>query len=299
IADSGSFVEAAGRCFVTQPTLSMQVKKLEDDLEIKLFDRNTHPVELTEMGRDFVVRARRIVQESRALREFVREGKEELSGSLNIAVIPTLSPYLLPLFAGKFLRNNPKIELTITEYTTAEIVHRLRTGQLDAGILATPLQESGIIERPVFYEEFVAYMSKDHPLRKKNVLQASDIDAEEMWVLQEGHCFRNQVLNFCKVKGSGQYSRLHYESGSILALKRMVDAENGLTLLPELAVRDFGKREMDQVRYFKSPAPVREISLITSRFPVKERLLDVLEENIKNAVPVKMRKKGKSKKIDI
>lgn len=299
IAETGSFNDAAARCFVTQPTLSMQVKKLEDDLEIKLFDRNVHPVMLTDTGKDFVLRARRIVLESRSLLEFVRSGKNEVSGSLMIGIIPTLSPYLLPLFAGKFLRAYPKVELSVSEYTTEEIIGRIKSGQLDAGILATPLNESGVLERPMFYEEFVAYLSPEHSLSTKKVLGADDLSGEDTWILHEGHCFRNQVLNFCKFKGMGQHSRLHYESGSILALKKMVETEQGLTVLPELSVRDFTKKEMDRVRYFRTPAPVREISLITSRFPVKERLLDLLEKKIISVVPEKMSNKKGYKRVSI
>lgn len=299
LAETRNFVEAAERCFVTQPTLSMQLKKLEDDLEVKLFDRNVQPVALTEMGREFVIRARRIVQESRALKEFVRSGKEEVNGALSIAVIPTLSPYLLPLFVGDFLRTYPKVELSITEFTTEEILARLKSGLLDAGILATPLETSGVLERPLFYEEFVAYLSKGNPLLKRSALSSDDLSGENTWILQEGHCFRNQVLNFCKFKGTSEHSRLHYESGSLLALKKMVETEKGLTVLPELSVRDFSRKEMDFVRYFKTPAPVREISLVTSRFPVKERLLQLLEESIRQAVPEKMRDKGRSRRVSI
>lgn len=299
IADTQSFSLAADRCFVTQPTLSMQIKKLEEELEVVLFDRNVSPVQLTELGKQLLPKARRIVQESKSLHEFVKDEKGIIKGDLTIGIIPTLAPYLLPLFIGKFMKKFPMVNIHITEFTTEEIIHRIKESQLDCGILASPLHEKGILEKPVFYERFVAYLSPQHPLLKKKVLDASDLDTDETWILHEGHCFRNQVMNFCKFRKSGQHARLHYESGSIQTLKKLVETEKGLTVMPELAIRDFSAREMKMLRYFRAPEPVREIAVVCSQYPVKEKMIDRLAEEIAHAVPEKWRKKEKNKVVDI
>jgi LysR family hydrogen peroxide-inducible transcriptional activator len=299
LADHGSFVAAAEACFVTQPTLSMQIKKLEDDFGVQIFDRNEQPVRLTPMGELILERAAIILHEAGALKEMVKGERLALSGTLRVGIIPTLAPFLVPLFIGKFLKMHTKVELHLTEFTTEEIIHRLKQNQLDCGILATPLEEANLREFPVFYEAFVGYVSEKNKLFKKNTLVPADLTADETWVLHEGHCFRNQVLNICKFKGGGDHSRLHYESGSIETLKRMVETESGMTILPELAIKGFDKKEMNRVRYFRSPEPVREVSVVTNRYFVKERLLQALREAISNVVPEKMRSKGRNKAVSI
>lgn len=300
IAETGSFSEAARRNFVTQPTLSMQVKKLEEEIGSVLFDRNAQPIRLTPTGEEFVSRARRVIQEFKMLGQFAKEEKGEIKGELNLGIIPTLAPYLLPLFAGKFIAAFPLVELHVTEYTTEEIIARLKNNTLDCGILATPLHENAIQERPLFYEAFVAYLSAKHELLKKNTLTAADLDSEETWILQEGHCFRNQVMNFCRFKGNSKHARLFYESGSLLTLKKMVENEKGMTVLPEMAIKDFTTKEMNHVRYFKTPEPVREISLVMAKQVIKEKLIGALQETILKSVPERMKAhRGKTKVIGI
>ena len=299
IADSGSFSIAAGRCFVTQPTLSMQVKKLEDELGFSLFDRNRQPVTITKAGEEFINRARILIRDFRSLTEYAKSEKGEIKGELRIGVIPTLAPYLIPLFAGNFIRTYPKVTLSITEFTTAEIIQRIKNNTLDCGILATPLHEPALKEIPLFDEPFVAYLSAHHPLLKKNALTADDLNPDETWILNEGHCFRNQVMNFCQPRRrDGKHARLLYESGSLLTLKKMVDTEKGLTVLPELATREFSSRELKHTRYFKSPEPAREISIVTARLPVKTKLIDVLREAIVQIVPKRM-KRGKVRVVEV
>ncbi len=293
-----SFVEAARKCFVTQPTLSMQIQKLEEDLGIKLFDRTKQPIVPTEIGIEIIAQARKVLQEIYKVKELISDRKDEVSGELKIGIIPTSAPYLIPKVIGNFLEKYPKIKLNISELTTEVIIQKLKFGQLDCGILATPLEEPQLIEQPVFYENFVSYVSKNSSLFKKRTLTPIDLDVDELWLLNEGHCMRNQVLNICKHK-KAHASQLTYNSGSIETLIRMVDLNNGLTILPELSLQDFSVKQMDRVRYFKSPEPSREISIVTHQNFIKRRLITALEEEILNVIPKRMRSKKKRDVINI
>lgn len=299
LADCGSFSEAANRCFVTQPTLSMQIQKLEDEWDLVLFDRSAHPVLPTSEGLAVITKARQLLSQSNEIQSFIKNRKGKIEGELNIGIIPTLAPYLLPLFLKSILKSYPLLKLRITEFTTDEIIKRLKEQRLDCGILATPLEEAGIQEQVLFYEPFVAYVSDKSDLYKKNTLTAKDINPDETWILNEGHCLRNQVLNWCKIKSDQGINQLHYESGSIETLKRMVDSDGGITILPQLAVKLFTAKELNRVRYFQSPEPVREISLITHRYFIKQNLLQVLQDEIQKVIPEKMKSKKKMKVINI
>lgn len=287
-----SFVLAAEKCFVTQPTLSMQVQKLEETLGVKIFDRSRQPVIPTEIGTEILAQARKALQESYKISEIINERKGEISGELKIGVIPTVAPYLLPKVLGSFMEKYPKVKLSISELTTENIIQKIKTGLLDCGILATPLNEASLLERPVYYENFVSYLSEDHLLFKKKTLNITDLDIEDLWLLNEGHCMRNQVLQICKYKKS-QDQNLEYNTGSIETLIRMVDQNKGLTILPELSIQDFTGEQLDKVRYFKSPEPSREISIVTHNNFIKKRTIDALEEEILNSVPKRMKSKKK------
>jgi len=291
-----SFVLAAEKCFVTQPTLSMQIQKLEDQLGVKLFDRSRQPVVPTEIGVDIIEQARILLNESYKIKEIISERKGEIAGEIKIGIIPTIAPYLLPRVIGSFMEKYPKVKLIIYEFTTENIIQQLKVGLLDCGILATPLDEPSLVERPVFYENFVSYVSKNSPLFKKKALVTNDLDIDELWLLNEGHCLRNQVLNICKHKKS-HHNQLDYNTGSIETLIKMVDLNNGITILPELAMQDFSIKQMDKVRYFKSPEPSREISIVTHKNFIKKRIIDVLEIEIQNSVPKRMKSKKKKEII--
>lgn len=293
-----SFVMAAEKCFVTQPTLSMQVQKLEETLGIKIFDRTRQPVMPTEIGVEVLSQARKVLQESYKINELINERKSEISGELRIGVIPTIAPYLLPKVLGSFMEKYPKVKLSISELTTENIIQKLKTGLLDCGIMATPLDESSLVERPVYYENFVSYVSKDSPVFKKKTLHISDLDIDDLWLLNEGHCMRNQVLNICKHKKAHDQN-LEYNTGSIETLIRMVDLNKGMTILPELGLQEFSVKQLDKVRYFKSPEPSREISIVTHTNFIKKRTIDALEEEILNSVPKRMKSKKKKEIIDI
>ena len=294
------FAKAAASCFVSQPTLSMQIQKLEDELGIKIFDRSKQPVLPTEVGVAIISQARNIIAETKAIHEIVQEQKGILHGRLSVGIIPTLAPYLLPLFVASFTKKYPQIKLVINELTTDLIITKLREGKIDAGILVTPLQETGISEDPLFYEELVTYVSKRNLAYKKNYVLATDIDPDKLWLLEEGHCFRSQIANLCELrKKSQEGSHFEYEAGSIETLIRLVDTNDGITIIPELAAINMRGRQQNQLRYFRSPAPVREISIATHRNQVKKRIIEVLKEEILAAVPAKMEKNKKKKIIPV
>lgn len=289
-----SFVLAAESCFVTQPTLSMQIQKLEDELGIRIFDRSRQPVVPTEIGEAVIRQARTILAESKKIHEIIQVEKDEVEGELKIGVIPTIAPYLLPLVLGRFIEKYPKIQLQIWEYTTAKIIRELKVGLLDCGILSTPILEKDLHEKALFYEPFVAYVSKDSKLLDKREVTSEDILNDKLWLLNEGHCMRGQVLNICQRKRVlDPADSLHYHTGSVETLKRMVDINAGSTILPELSIADFDEDQMTKIRYFKSPEPVREISLITVPNPVKQKTIDLLEEELIAAVPDRFRTRKK------
>jgi len=285
------FSIAAEKCFVTQPTLSMQIQKLEDELGLKIFDRSKQPVIATEAGAEIVDQARRILGERNVINEIVQQKKGVLTGELRIGIIPTLAPYLLPLFIQSFNKKYPNVKLVVNEMMTEFIVSRLREGRIDVGILVTPLQENGIKEHVLFYEELLVYVSKKNAAFKKQYVLAQDIDPDKLWLMEEGHCFRSQIVNLCELrKASESGSHFEYEAGSIETLRRMVEINDGITILPELTTLDLSAKQLQLIRQFKKPAPMREVSLVVHRDFVKKRLIEALKEEIITAVPEKIRK---------
>ena len=291
------FAMAAGRCFVTQPTLSMQIQKLEEELGVKIFDRSKQPVVPTEAGIEIIEQARKILAEKNVITEIVQAKKGVLTGELRIGIIPTLAPYLLPLFVQNFSKKYPHVKLIVQEMLTEYIIARLREGRIDAGIVVTPLQEKGIKEHVLFYEELMAYVSKKNAAYKKTYVLAQDIDPEKLWLMEEGHCFRSQIVNLCELRKASEMSaHFEYEAGSIEALRRMVELNDGITILPELTTLDMDNKRLQLIRHFKKPAPMREVSVVVHRDFVKKRLIEVLKEEIVAAVPEKI-KKNKSANV--
>jgi LysR family hydrogen peroxide-inducible transcriptional activator len=283
------FATAAQHCFISQPTLSMQIRKLEEELGVKIFDRSKLPVIPTELGAELIAQARKIISEKNKIEELVQKKKGVVSGELKIGIIPTLAPYLLPLFVQSFTLKYPLVRLVVNELTTEHVVASLRTGKIDMGILVTPLQESGIKEHVLFYEELMAYVSRKNAAYKKTYMLPQDIDPNKLWLLEEGHCFRSQIVNLCELrKASRDASHFDYEAGSIETLRRMVDMNDGITILPELATLGMTARQLAQIRYFKRPAPMREVSIVVHRDFVKERLIGILKEEILASVPQKI-----------
>lgn len=295
-----SFVAAANKCFVTQPTLSMQIQKLEDTLGVKLFDRSHQPVIPTEIGEEIIAQARVLLAESEKIKEIISDRQKELSGELRVGIIPTVSPYILPKILNGFIQKYPAVKLIVWEQTTEQIIQQLKLGTIDCGILSTPLHESSLTEIPVFYENFVAYASKNSKLYKKKTITPEDIDMEEIWVLNEGHCMREQVLNICQRRKATQgFQHFEYNTGSVETLKRMVDMNNGATILPELALAEMSDKQRDRVRYFKSPEPAREVSIVMHRNFLKRRMIEALKTEILDFVPKRLRTKKKKEIMEI
>ena len=275
------FALAAEKCFVTQPTLSMMLKKLEDELGIKIFDRSKQPVVPTPEGEEVIRRARKVLAESHHLQGFAKELKGEVAGQLHLGIIPTLAPYLLPLFLKSFTQKHPQLKIFIREMSTNEIISKLKTGELDMGLLATPLHEQHISEYPLFNEELFVYASRNEKLPKKKYLLPREIDLSHLWLLEEGHCLRNQVYNLCELKKlQPDTQNLHYEAGSIETLINLIDRHEGVTIIPYLATLHLKPVQKRNVREFANPKPVREISLVASENFPRKKLLDELKDEI-------------------
>jgi LysR family hydrogen peroxide-inducible transcriptional activator len=294
------FAAAAGKCFVTQPTLSMQIQKLEDELNIKLFDRSKQPVVPTDIGGIVIQQARKILHEVEVMHQLINEQKGTVSGALRVGIIPTLAPYLLPLFLQQFLTDFPDVHIKVKEMTTEVILDDLKNGKIDVGLLVTPLEDPNIQEHPLFNEELVAYVSKKNLAYKKQYVLPQDIDIKELWILEEGHCLRSQMINLCALKKEQlQDSHFDYEAGSIETLRKMVEQNSGITILPELATIDFSAKQLQMVRRFKLPMPVREVSLVTHRNYIKKKLVDALKTAITSSLPAKIIANKKQQIIQI
>lgn len=289
------FAKAAATCFVTQPTLSMQIHKLEQELGVKLFDRSKMPVVTTSAGKEIVTHARKIIAERDELLDFLQLRKGAFAGELKVGIIPTLAPYLLPLFIPSFTKKYPEIKLVVNELTTDIIISRLREGKIDAGILVTPLNENGIKEDVLFYEEMMAYISPKNAAYKKTYVLPGDIDPNKLWLLEEGHCFRTQIANLCQLrKASIEGSHFEYEAGSLETLRRLVEIYDGITILPELATLNMPAKQKKLLRKFKKPEPVREVSIVIHRDHLKKRLIDAMKKEIIAALPEKLNKSKSS-----
>lgn len=243
VAEHQNFTKAAEKCFVTQPTLSMQIQKLEDQLDIQIFDRSKKPIELTEIGKKIVNQAKNIVTEADRIKDIVDQQKGFIGGEFKLGIIPTIMPTLLPMFLKTFIKRYPKVKLKIEELTTDEIIQRINDGHLDAAIAATPLETESIKERVLFYEPFVSYIPKGHRLDAKKKIDASDLEIEDMLLLEDGHCFRDGVINLCKSFKQHDEDKFQLESGSIEMLVKLSNEGLGMTLLPYLHTMDIKESE--------------------------------------------------------
>ena len=283
------FATAAEKCFVTQPTLSMQIKKLEDELGVIIFDRSRQPVVPTDLGAKLIEQARMTLSATQRIKEIIQEEQQEVEGTLKIGIIPTLAPYLLPVFIGPYIRKYPAVKVEVEELVSEEIIRRLKRDMLDVGLFVTPYHDEKIVERPVFYEEMLVYAHPDSELLKKKEVGHEDIVTSDIWMLGNGHCFRNQVVNLCEMSAS-QHKNLpfEFESNSLETLMRIVDVEGGFTLIPELALQYMSPEKKKQVRSIANTKPLREVSVIYSRHFTKQRLITLLCDEIKSVVPAHM-----------
>ena len=295
VARHRHFARAAEACFVTQPTLSMMIQKLEEELGIKVFDRSRKPVSITPVGEMVLERARKVLKETEGITELVKAYKGHIEGTINMGIIPTLAPYILPLFARPFLDKYPGVKLRIWEYTTMQIVGHLRDGSLDLGLMATPINYPSIEEYPLFYEPFVIYSTNTY---LKDYLMPKDIDPNQLWLLEEAHCFQSQVVNLCELRQKSGH-RLDYEAGSIETLIQLVDSQQGITILPQLATLSMSKGQRKRLKYFQPPAPAREISLVAYQGFARHQLLEAVKEAIVNSLPNGLKKEKKWQRVDI
>ncbi len=288
------FGKAAESCFITQPTLSMQIKKLEEDLEVIIFDRSKHPLIPTDVGQRIIDQARIVLNESEGINNIIKDHKHEVSGMLRIGIIPTLAPYLLPIFIGRYKKKYPNIHIKVVEKTTGEIVKLLQKDLIDVGVLVTPLKEEKIIEKPLFYEEMLVYIHPDNELHKKETITLKDIAIPEVWLLSDGHCFRDQVINLCSFLGTlDSELPFHFEAGSLETLMNIVDREGGITLIPELAKLGMPETRLNNVRSFSNLKPLREVSLAYSRHFAKHKLINLLWREIKEALPIELQNESR------
>tara|TARA_B110001469_G_scaffold85569_1_gene81005 strand:+ start:720 stop:1661 length:942 start_codon:yes stop_codon:yes gene_type:complete len=282
VAEHQNFTKAAAHVFVTQPTLSMQIQKLEEELSILIFDRSKKPIELTEVGEKIVNQARNIVNESERMQDVVDQEKGFIGGDFRLGIIPTVMPTLLPMFLKSFIKKYPKVHLKIEELTTAEIIIKLNDGHLDAAIAATPLVQEKIKERVLYFEPFVGYVPLNHRLNSKKYLDRSDLDINDILLLEDGHCFRDGVINICKsLKHNAAIDSFQVESGSFETLIKLSNEGFGMTLLPYLNTLDIPKEEQKKyLRYFNKPSPAREVSLLYRKSELKMQIIDSLYDII-------------------
>jgi LysR family hydrogen peroxide-inducible transcriptional activator len=301
VAKHRHFGAAAESCFVTQPTLSMQIQKLEEELGIEIFDRTHQPIRTTVLGAQLVQQAQIVLAESEKLKALSADETDSVAGSINIGIIPTLSPSLAPKLVSYFHTKYPATEISLEEVQTKDLMARIKDGSLDVGLLVTPLDDPHVIERPLFFEPFSLYVSPEHPLAKKKLIASDDLNITDLWLLSEGHCFRDQALKICvdrkKRKPSG---RAFFESGSLETLRKMVDQGGGYTLLPALAAVDISEsKRAAQLREFSKPVPIREVSLIYSRVYKRKATLDAIAVGIREGLPASYLKQESKKSLRI
>lgn len=294
------FATAAEKSYVTQPTLSMQIHKLEDELGITIFDRSKSPVVPTAMGEMIIEQAKIILKESRQLTDIANFKENELSGTFKVGIIPTIAPYLVPLFLRSFIKQNPNVDLVIEEILTNDLLEKMSNDQLDAGIIATPTDQSYIYTEDLFVEPLLGYLSHSHPLNEKKKLTVDDLDRSNIWLLDEGHCFRDQAVKLCKDgKNVNQNRAIEFKSGNLETLKRLVEQNFGMTLLPWTAIQDMdGTSNNAVIKTFEDPVPSRKIRLIYGRKHLKQTIIKAFKESICNSIPKELQSTDKKVLIE-
>jgi LysR family hydrogen peroxide-inducible transcriptional activator len=284
VAEHKNFTLAADKCFVTQPTLSMQIQKVEEELKIQIFDRTKKPIQLTDIGQKIVNQAKNIVNEAERMKDIVEQQKGFIGGEFKLGIIPTVMPTLLPMFLNTFVKKYPKVKLIIEELNTDDIILKLKNGNLDAAIAATPLNEDKLKEIVIYYEPFVAYIPEKHRIADKKEIEVSDLNLDEILLLQDGHCFRDGILNLCKNQDVAPANNFQIQSGSFETLIKLADEGLGLTLLPYLHTLDLKENDKLKLKHFKDPKPAREISLIFPKTELKIQIIDALRQSITGVI---------------
>ncbi|WP_424036008.1 hydrogen peroxide-inducible genes activator [Prevotella melaninogenica] len=278
------FAKAADDCSVTQPTLSSMIQKLEDELGVKIFDRKRQPIQPTQAGMKVVEEAWRVLNRAKKLKQIIDEERQVLTGTFEVGVLPTIAPYLIPRFFPQLMNEHPEMDVRITEMKTEDMRRALRRGDIDAGILARVdgLEEMSCTS--LYREQFFGYVAEGDPLFEKEFIRPADLSGEYLWLLDEGHCFRDQLVKFCQLK-SAALSKKSYNLGSIETFMRIVENGKGVTFIPQLALSQLTKEQHRLVRPFAHPVPSREIILMTSPNFIRHTLLHMLAERIKDSLP--------------
>ncbi|MBD1261076.1 LysR family transcriptional regulator [Maribacter polysiphoniae] len=284
VAEHKNFTLAAQKSFVTQPTLSMQVQKLEDELDILIFDRAKKPIAITEVGKKIVEQAKNIVNEADRIKDIVDQEKGFIGGDYTLGIIPTIMPTLLPMFLKTFIKKYPKVNLIIKEQNTENLIRNIQDGHLDGAIAATPLEIEFIKERPLYYEPFVGYVPPNHRLAHKENLEPSDLDIADILLLRDGHCFRDGVINICNATKNYGEEHFQIQSGSFETLINLSNEGLGMTLLPYLNTMELDDLKKKHLKYFNAPSPAREVSLIYHKSELKIQITDALKDVISGIV---------------
>lgn len=279
--ESEHFGQAAEQCHVSQPTLSMQLKKLEDELGVQLFERTNKCVMTTPIGKQLAEQAKKILGEINTLKQLATNSKDPFSGDFRLGIIPTMGPYLLPQLLSQIKKHLPKINLIVFENKTDVILTELKSGLLDAVILALPVEKAGLISHELFKEEFLLALPKSHPLTKKTKVTLDDIQHEELLLLEDGHCLREQIMDACHMMSSQEKSG--FKATSLETLRHLVGAGAGVTLLPEMATRTVQKTNSNVVlKHFSKPVPYRTAAMLwrqnSARAVCCEKMSELFQE---------------------
>jgi LysR family hydrogen peroxide-inducible transcriptional activator len=286
------FATAAEKSYVTQPTLSMQIHKLEDELGITIFDRSKSPVIPTERGEKIISQAKKILKQSKHIEDLASLSENKLQGTFRVGVIPTIAPNLLPLFLRSFSEKYPDVKLIFEEVVTEELLQLLSEDYLDVGIIATPVEQGNIFEEDLYYEPFIGYISKSHPLAEKEKISVDDLDISNLWLLNEGHCFRDQTVKLCKKQGSETLgeSKIQFKSGNLETLKQLVEQDFGMTLLPYLAKNQLEEHCIQaHLRYFDDPIPRRKVRIVYGREYLKKNIIRAFKDEVLDAIPKELK----------
>lgn len=289
------FATAAEKTYVTQPTLSMQIHKLEEELGITIFDRTRSPVIPTEIGKKIIAEAKVMLKQEKHIEDLASLQDEELRGTFRIGIIPTVAPYLLPLFLRNFREHYPNVRLIFEEVVTEQILDLIEQDHLDIGVVATPADRGHIFEEDLYHEPFLGYVSKTHPLAEKERLSVDDLEGSNVWLLNEGHCFRDQTVQLCKKFRQNQLENqdIEFESGNLETLKQLVEQNFGMTLLPYLAKQQIDKKcAQAHLREFEDPIPRRKIRVVYGREYLKQNVIHAFKDEIFSAIPPELKKAG-------
>ena len=281
------FAKAAEYCRVTQPTLSAMIQKQDEELDTRILDRSQQPACPTPVGILIIEQAQKILVQANRIKNIIEEEKHSLTGTFKLGILPTVAPYLLPRFFPQLMKKYPDLDIRVIEMKTNDIKKALQTGEIDAGIVASLAGMEELQQTPLFYEQFFVYVSRKDILFNSEVIRTSDLNGEQLWLLDEGHCFRDQLMRFCQMK-SARASQLAYHLGSMETFMRMVESGKGVTFIPELAVLQLGDIQKELVRPFAIPCPTRQIVMLTNKNFIRHTLLEALTKEIKSSIPKEM-----------